>query len=55
MNQPLVILPTGLKLQAGYSQISPGSCKVSTDIDNLSDNDITIPAKASISQLNLAN
>ena len=48
-------LPTGLKLQAGYSQLSPGSCRVSTVIDNLSDKDITLPAKAIISQLSLAN
>ena len=48
-------LPTGLKLQAGCSQLSPGSCKVSTVIDNLSDKDLTIPAKAIISQLSLAN
>ena len=48
-------LPTGFKLQAGYSQLSPGSCRVSTVIDNLSDKDITIPAKSIISQLSLAN
>ena len=48
-------LPTGLKLQAGYSQLSPGSCRVSTVIDNLSDKDITLPVKAIISQLSLAN
>ena len=44
-----------MKLQAGYSQLSPGSCRVSTVIDNLSGKDITIPAKAIISQLSLAN
>ena len=44
-----------MKLQAGYSQLSPGSCRVSTVIDNLSDKDITLPAKAFISQLSLAN
>ena len=48
-------LPTGLKLQAGYSQLGPGSCRVSTVIDNLSDRDITIPTKAIISQLSLTN
>ena len=57
MSEPAIghSLPTGLKLQAGYSQLSPGSCRVSTVIDNLSDKDITIPAKAIISQLGLAN
>ena len=57
MSKPAIghSLPTGLKLQAGFSQLSPGSCRVSTVIDNLSDKDITIPAKAIISQLNLAN
>ena len=57
MNEPAIghSLPTGLKLQAGYSQLSPGSCRVSTVIDNLSDKDIIIPEKAIISQLNLAN
>ena len=50
MNQPLVIL-----YQAGYSQLSPGSYRVSTVIDNLSDKEKIIPAKAIISQLSLAN
>ena len=56
MSEPAIghSLPTGLKLQAGYSQLSPGSCRVSTAIDNLSDKDITIPEKT-ISQLSLAN
>ena len=48
-------LPTGLILQAGYSQLSSGSCRVLTVIDNLSDKDITIPAKAIIGHLSLAN
>ena len=57
MSEPAIghSLPTGLKLQPGYSQHSPGSCRVSTVVDNLSDKDITIPAKAIISQLSLAN
>ena len=57
MSEPAIghSLPTGLKLQAGYSQLSPGSCRVSTVIENLSDKDITISAKAIISQLSLAN
>ena len=51
MSEPAIghSLPTGLKLQAGYSQLSPRSFRVSTVID------ITIPAKAIISQLSLAN
>ena len=46
MSEPAIghSLPTGLKLQAGYSQLSPGSCRVSTVVDNLSDRDIVIPA-----------
>ena len=57
MSEPAIghSLPTGLKLQAGYSQLSPGSCGVSNVTANLSDKDITIPAKAIISQLILAN
>ena len=57
MSEPTIghSLLTGLKLQAGCSQLSPGSCRVSTVIDNLSDRDITIPAKAIISQSSLAN
>ena len=57
MSEPAIghSLPTGLKLQAGYSQLSPGGCRVSTVVDNLCDRYITIPAKAIISQLSLAN
>ena len=57
MSEPAIghSLPTGLKLQAGYSQLSPGSCRVSTVIDNPSDKDITLPAQGIISQLSLAN
>ena len=57
MSEPAIghCLPTGSKLQAGYSQLSPGSCRVSIVIDNLFDKDITLPAKAIISQLNHAN
>ena len=38
MSEPAIghSLHTVLKLQAGYSQLSPGSCRVSTVIDNLS-------------------
>ena len=57
MSEPAIghSLTTGLKLQTGYSQLSSGSCRISTVIDNLSDKDITIPAKAIISQLSLVN
>ena len=57
MSEPAIghSLPTRLKLKAGFCQLSPGSCRVSTVIDNLSDKDITIPARAIISQLSLAN
>ena len=57
MSEPAIghSLSTGLKLQAGYSQLGPGSCRVSTVVDNLSDKDVTIPAKVIISQLSLAN
>ena len=38
MSEPAIghSLHTGLKRQAGYSQLSPGSCRVFTVIDNLS-------------------
>ena len=57
MSEPAIghSLPIRLKLQAGFSQLSPGSCRVSNVIDNRSNKDIAIPAKAIISQLSLAN
>ena len=57
MSEPAIghSLPTGLKLHTGYSQLSPGSCRVFIVIDNLSDKDITNPAKAIISQLSLTD
>ena len=48
-------LPKGLKLIPGYSPLGPGSCRVSTVIENSTDTDITIPARAIVCQLGLAN
>ena len=48
-------LPKGLKLIPGYSPLDPGSCRVSTVIENSTDTDITIPARAIVCQLGLAN
>ena len=48
-------LPKGLKLIPGYSPLGPGSCRVSTVIENSTDTDITIPARAVVCQLGLAN
>ena len=48
-------LPKGLKLIPGYSPLGPGSCRLSTVIENSTDTDITIPARAIVCQLHLAN
>ena len=48
-------LPKGLKLIPGYSPLSPGSCRVSAVVENTTNRDITIPARATICQLGLAN
>ena len=48
-------LPKGLKLITGYSALEAGSSRVSNVIENISDKDITIPAKTIVSQLSLAN
>ena len=48
-------LPKGLKLIPGYSPLSPGSCRVSTVLENNTGKDITIPARTTICQLGLAN
>ena len=48
-------LPKGLKLIPGYSPLGPGSCRVSTVIENSTDTDITIPAKTVVCQFALAN
>ena len=46
-------LPKELKLITGYSPPGAGSCRVSNVIVNISDTDITIPAKTIVSQLSL--
>ena len=46
-------LPRGLKLITGYSPLGAGSSRASNV--NISDQDITIPAKTIVSQLSLAN
>ena len=48
-------LPKGLKLITGYSPLRAGNSRVSNVIENISDQDITIPAKTIVSQLSLAN
>ena len=48
-------LPKGLKLIPGYSPLGPGSCRVSTVIENSTDTDIIIPARTVLCQLGLAN
>ena len=48
-------LPKGLKLIPGYSPLSPGSCRVSTVVENSTGKDIVIPARTIICQLGLAN
>ena len=45
----------GLKLITGYSPLGLGSSRVSNVIENISDQDITIPAKTIVSQLSLVN
>ena len=48
-------LPKGLKLITAYSPLGAGSSRVSNVIENISDTDITNPAKTIVSQLSLAN
>ena len=48
-------LPKGLKLIPGYSPLNPGSCRVSAVVENTTDRDITVPARATICQLGHAN
>ena len=47
-------LPKGLKLIPGYSPLSPGSCRVSTVVENSTDKDVIIPARTTICQLGIA-
>ena len=48
-------LPKGLKLIPGYCQLGAGISRVSAMIQNSTDADIILPAKAIVSQLDLAN
>ena len=48
-------LPPGLDLKNSYCDLTPGSAKVNLMIENTTNRNITIPAKAIACQLNLAN
>ena len=48
-------LPQGLHLKNRYCNLTPGSAKVNLSIENTTRKNITIPAKAIVCQLNLAN
>ena len=48
-------LPLGLDLKNSYCDLIPGSAKVNLMIENTTSRNITIPAKAIVCQLNLAN
>ena len=48
-------LPLGLDLKNSYCDLTPGSAKVNLMIENTTSRYITIPAKAIVCQLNLAN
>ena len=48
-------LPQGLNLKNSYCDLTPGSAKVNLLIENTTNRNITIPAKAIVCQLNLAN
>ena len=48
-------LPQGLELKNSYCDLTPGSAKVNLMIENTIRKNITIPAKAIVCQLNLAN
>ena len=48
-------LPQGLELKNIYCDLTPGSAKVNLMIENITRKNITIPAKANVCQLNLAN
>ena len=49
------LLPLGLDLKNSYCDLTPGSAKVNLMIKNSTNRNITIPAKAIVCQLNLAN
>ena len=48
-------LPQGLDLKNSYCDLTPGSAKVNLLIENTTRKNITIPVKAIVCQLNLAN
>ena len=48
-------LPQGLDLKNSYCNLTPGSAKVNLMLENTTRRNITIPAKAVVCQLNLAN
>ena len=48
-------LPQGLKLKNSYCDLTPGSAKVNLMIENSTNKNIVIPARAVVCQLNLAN
>ena len=48
-------LPQGLELKNSYCDLTPGSAKANLMIENTTRKTITIPAKAIVCQLNLAN
>ena len=48
-------LPQCLELKNSYCDLTPGSAKVNLMIENTTRRNITIPAKAIVCQLNLAN
>ena len=48
-------LPQGLKLKNRYCDLTPGSAKVNLMIENSTNKNIVIPARAVVCQLNLAN
>ena len=48
-------LPQGLDLKNSYCNLTPGSAKVNLMLENTTRKNITIPAKAIVCQLNVAN
>ena len=48
-------LPQGLDLKNSYCNLTQGSAKVNLMLENTTRKNITIPAKAIVCQLNLAN
>ena len=48
-------LPQGLDFNNSYCDLTPGSARVNLMIENTTNKNITIPAKAIVCQLNLAN